>query len=202
MRAAEKREAIFDAIEADIRDTVGIVAWVLKERDLVVAKEYVESCRSSLGRHNGDRGAAAGAINRASRECLQRARSTPEGHEKRRAGAKRRRRDNSGGVLLASTVRRARSRGLDHDLTLEDMERLVGPMVCSTTGLPLSHDWGGDGANPWAPSIDRIDSSKGYVLSNVQMVCWAYNRAKSAWPPEIVSTLARALASRPPESAS
>ncbi len=34
-------------------------------------------------------------------------------------------------------------------------------------------------ANPFAPSLDRIDCSKGYTYCNTQVVIWAYNVAKS-----------------------
>jgi hypothetical protein len=29
-------------------------------------------------------------------------------------------------------------------------------------------------------SVDRIDNTRGYEAGNIQLVCWAYNRAKGA----------------------
>ena len=34
------------------------------------------------------------------------------------------------------------------------------------------------GTSLFAPSIDRIDSSKGYTPDNIQIVCCAYNMGK------------------------
>ena len=45
---------------------------------------------------------------------------------------------------------------------------------CALTGLPLTCETG----SPWVASLDQIEPSGGYVLENVQLVCWAANRAK------------------------
>lgn len=91
----------------------------------------------------------------------------------------------------------AKRRGLDFALTAEDIEAMLAPMVCSATGLPLSLEHDGESArNPWAPSIDRIDCSKGYVLGNVRVVCVLYNLARNDFPDEAVMTMAKALAGR------
>lgn len=47
--------------------------------------------------------------------------------------------------------------------------------------------------NPWQPSLDRIDSNSGYVSSNIQIVCLAYNTAKNFWGHATVMELAEAL---------
>lgn len=47
--------------------------------------------------------------------------------------------------------------------------------------------------NPWQPSLDRINSSGGYVHSNIQLVCLAYNVAKNFWGHDTVIELAEAL---------
>lgn len=51
---------------------------------------------------------------------------------------------------------------------------------CEVTGIPFEFGrWPGTAKNPYAPSLDRIDSSKPYSPDNVQVVVWAYNRLKS-----------------------
>jgi GH43 family beta-xylosidase len=46
---------------------------------------------------------------------------------------------------------------------------------CAKTGVEM-----GRIGDKWtSPSIDRIDSSRGYEHDNVQWVCWRYNDAKS-----------------------
>jgi hypothetical protein len=54
---------------------------------------------------------------------------------------------------------------------------------CALTGLPLEFErggteWGGKWCNPNSCTIDRIDSSKGYVKGNIQLVLWKVNCIK------------------------
>jgi hypothetical protein len=79
----------------------------------------------------------------------------------------------------------ALKKGLDFDLHLhfEELDRRVRAGVCELTGYPL--DLAGPSTpqqrRPNAASIDRIDSKKGYVLSNVRVVCLAVNLALGTW---------------------
>lgn len=54
---------------------------------------------------------------------------------------------------------------------------------CAVTGLPLvlPNDFG-----PLTANIDRIDPTKGYVKSNVQLVAAWYNHAKLNWSDTII----------------
>jgi hypothetical protein len=47
--------------------------------------------------------------------------------------------------------------------------------LCAITKLPMTHIF----RSMYAMSIDRIDSSKGYLKGNVQLVCQAINRMKN-----------------------
>ncbi len=108
---------------------------------------------------------------------------------------------NRAAVLFKSCRDNAKRRGrsLDFTLTLEEVEQMLAPMTCSATGLPLvwEHD-GSSARNPWAPSLDRLDNSIGYVPGNVRVVCWAFNCMRADFPDEVVLTLAKALADRAP----
>lgn len=42
-------------------------------------------------------------------------------------------------------------------------------------------------------SIDRIDSSRGYVEGNIQLVCHAVNLAKNSWPQDVFIDLCRKI---------
>lgn len=90
-------------------------------------------------------------------------------------------------------MRRLREkRGIDSTLTQDDLTKLIAPMVCEVTGLQLDfEDLIGFKKNPFAPSLDRVDSSLGYIHGNVQLVCWFYNHAKYEWSPEVVDLLMR-----------
>lgn len=50
------------------------------------------------------------------------------------------------------------------------------PDVCPVFGLPFV--WG-NGKTDFSPSLDRIDSSKGYEPGNVCVISWLANRLKS-----------------------
>ena len=80
------------------------------------------------------------------------------------------------------------------DLTLEDIKALCEPMICSVTGVPLR--WTDIPFDPWRPSIDRINSNKGYVHGNVRLVCTMYNLAKHRWTDEEVLFMASSLVAR------
>lgn len=50
--------------------------------------------------------------------------------------------------------------------------------------------------NPYASSIDRIDSTKGYEPGNVRVVLWAINCACCSWGLEVYDVVARAYLQR------
>jgi hypothetical protein len=45
-------------------------------------------------------------------------------------------------------------------------------------------------ARDYGPSLDRIDSSKGYELHNIQVISWRANRIKNDATPEELRMLA------------
>lgn len=60
-------------------------------------------------------------------------------------------------------------------------------MVCEATGIELSMEELKDvRVNPLKPTLDRIDSKKGYTMDNTQLVCWWYNVMKQDWSNETV----------------
>jgi len=85
------------------------------------------------------------------------------------------------GSLLSRLWAAARARTRTKRTTFDESAKPTEiPEVCSLTGLPLSlkrpNAKGGYG--PRRPSIDRIDSSKGYVNGNVRIVSQWANIAK------------------------
>lgn len=55
---------------------------------------------------------------------------------------------------------------------------------CAITGLEMTHKFG----ELDAASIDRVDSTKGYVPENVQLVCKAINLGKNTSSNEAMLT--------------
>lgn len=93
----------------------------------------------------------------------------------------RTRRANPVRTILKAIKSRAKSNGLDFNLTEED---LVIPTHCPILGIPLRYGIGfGRGARlsekDRSPSVDRIDNSKGYVRGNIIVVSYRANRIKS-----------------------
>lgn len=77
--------------------------------------------------------------------------------------------------MLAGSRRRAKEKGVDFSITMEMVVDALNVGKCQQTGMTFVMS---EGANPFAPSIDRIDSTKGYTPENVQYVCCAYNMGK------------------------
>jgi hypothetical protein len=84
---------------------------------------------------------------------------------------------------------------VEFSLDPQNISERIAKGVCEATGLPFDMAPGPDKhhANPWAPSLDRRDSSKGYTQSNVQVVVSAYNYAKQEWSADVLLKLARAI---------
>ena len=80
--------------------------------------------------------------------------------------------------LLNASRARARNKNREHTLTKEDLYDLY-PVdnKCPVFGFDL--EWNTSGFRETSPSIDRIDSSKGYTKDNVQIISWKANRLKS-----------------------
>lgn len=93
-------------------------------------------------------------------------------------------------LMLAKVKTRAHRAGLDFDLTVED---LVIPLVCPVLGIPIDlNPTGGARAYraPNSPSVDRIDSAKGYVKGNVAVISNRANLLKGpATIPELLSLI-------------
>lgn len=82
-------------------------------------------------------------------------------------------------ALRRAAKARARKKGLELDISIDWlMDRLAEQnYLCVKTGIPLVLE---PVMGPWSPSLDRIDSTLGYVEDNIQIVCYMYNTAKNA----------------------
>lgn len=106
-----------------------------------------------------------------------------ENHEKVRQYGKRYRNDNPDVVMFAGARQRAKTRGLEFNLERTD---IVIPTHCPVFGFEIVSGQGvGMGhATYHAPSLDRIDNSKGYIKGNVQVISHLANTMKSTASPE------------------
>lgn len=74
--------------------------------------------------------------------------------------------------LLESTKRNAYNAGIEHSITIDDIQI---PLFCPVFGTPilLKKD------RKAGPSVDRIDPCKGYVKGNVRVISMEANRLKN-----------------------
>jgi hypothetical protein len=93
------------------------------------------------------------------------------------------------GYLLKHAKHRASTLGVAFDLTCDD---LVMPEVCPVFGTPWIWGEGKMGwRNMFAPSIDRLDPSLGYVRGNVAIISTRANHLKgNAYVGELEKVLA------------
>lgn len=68
----------------------------------------------------------------------------------------------------------AKRRGLPFTITLDDMPEV--PTHCPVFGFPLELNIGS--RSPDAPSLDRIDTTKGYEPGNIEFISWRANYLK------------------------
>ncbi|MCB4365444.1 hypothetical protein KIH07_17000 [Hydrogenophaga taeniospiralis] len=107
--------------------------------------------------------------------------------------------------LLANARKNARARGLEITITLDDILALaeLSQGRCMLTGISFEHgaatslaDISSRRKRVWAPSLDRIESSKGYVPGNVRLVCMAVNAALQEFGDAVLLRIAKALVER------
>ena len=72
---------------------------------------------------------------------------------------------------------RCNARGRDHEYTIKPSD-IVIPDICPVLGIPLISG-GGHGFKDNLPSVDRVDSSKGYTPDNIAIISWKANRMKN-----------------------
>jgi hypothetical protein len=98
-------------------------------------------------------------------------------------------------VLIRSCRLSAKRKGIAFNIdrqTLDNAIILQGG-VCALT--KMAFDWGfgvEHRANPFGPSVDRIDSKIGYIPSNVQVVCYIVNLAKNEYSVDLFDEMCRA----------
>jgi len=96
------------------------------------------------------------------------------------------------GNRLSDSKQRAKKKKWDHSLTKDD----IGQMYLQSGGrCPYTKmDFILEAKNPHNISVDRIDSSKGYVKENCMLVSTWANKAKTDLPRETFIELCKKVA--------
>lgn len=92
--------------------------------------------------------------------------------------------------LVARSRMNAKSRGISFDLCKADILDLMkaANWRCMVTNSPFSLEKHGT-YRPFAPSLDRTDSSRGYSRENCRLVCVAANFAMNTWGDKVLRRL-------------
>ena len=93
--------------------------------------------------------------------------------------------------LRNSSKQRAKVYGFEFDLSKQLIIEKLKKGICEVTKIPL--EFTKFDLNPYAPSIDRIDSSKGYLDDNIQITCMIYNFCKNQFEEEQVKDFFKKL---------
>lgn len=89
--------------------------------------------------------------------------------------------------LAQGCHKRAKRNGWEFDLTTQWLEERAKKQLfrCAVTGVPFelktASRRGRGKRNPFAPSIDRIDCTRGYTKDNVRLVIFAVNIMLADW---------------------
>lgn len=83
-------------------------------------------------------------------------------------------------AMLMRCKSRAKANNLDFNITIED---IIIPEYCPILNIKLEYNQK-QGGNDNSPALDRIDSSKGYIKGNVQVISSKANRIKTNATPE------------------
>lgn len=89
---------------------------------------------------------------------------------------------------------RSAERGLSHTLSVEFLSSLAEQQNyrCAVSEIKFVSPRGP--RDPFSPSIDRIDNSRGYEPDNVRLVCLIVNLARNNFGDEALLEMARAVA--------
>lgn len=98
--------------------------------------------------------------------------------------------------MLSRHRKGAKQRGLAFDLSEADIDEALESQgyCCAITGAAFSTaKVEGMRIRPWLPSIDRIDSSSGYLRGNIRIVCGFVNIAMKAFGEKLFTSVIKGL---------
>ena len=88
--------------------------------------------------------------------------------------------------MLWDSRKRSKKKGMEHTLTIDDLYNLFTD-TCPISGVDLLWECGHGKPLDNSPSLDRIDSTKGYTPDNVWLISYRMNRIKNdATPLELL----------------
>ncbi len=158
-----------------------------EKKVMVGDREYLTKQAQASARYNrSEKGKAANAARIKEYE--------KSGQDKAWRAARYARPESRAAALVHGARNRAAKADTECNITFDDVYPAVLAGTCPKTGFTFDLNPHVDlRRHPLAPSIDRIDSSKGYVRGNVQIVCNWYNLAKHELPETEMLAFCRAV---------
>jgi len=148
-------------------------------------KESAKRCRDRY--HRGDAAREAAREEKYKRKKAQEEERARQKEERRRARKILSLKTEYSRLKRASCKARAKQRGLEFSLSLSFLQSRIDSGVCEISGIPFDvsppekH-----GVRRWnCPSIDRIDSSKGYTEDNCRVILYCLNMAFADWGEDV-----------------
>lgn len=80
--------------------------------------------------------------------------------------------------MLWDSRKRAKKKGVEHTISIEFLYSLYAD-TCPISGVSLLWERGHGKPQENSPSLDRIDSTKGYTEDNVWLISYRMNRIKN-----------------------
>lgn len=113
--------------------------------------------------------------------CRRKYSASKEVLEKRRANGSIQRNKHRLSVIYWASKSNAKKRNLDHNITLEYIKTLFDKQkgLCYYTNKKMYTNTVNSNNNQDSVSLDRIDSSKGYIEGNIVLCRWIVNRMKN-----------------------
>lgn len=91
-------------------------------------------------------------------------------------------------MLLSAAKQRAVNKNREFNITIDDIKDLW-PVDNKCPVFGFDFVWNNAGFRDTSPSIDRINSSKGYTKDNIQIISWKANSIKSSSTVEDLRTV-------------
>lgn len=99
-------------------------------------------------------------------------------------------------TLLKSAGRRSHKFSEIMDVDYNFIKQRLDLGVCEVTGIHFDFTSGENHKNAYSPSIDRIDSKRGYTKDNTRIVIWQYNLMKGELSDEELLLICKLLVER------
>lgn len=123
--------------------------------------------------------------------------NTPKRKQSNRARQARNRKLDPARFIEYQLKSIAKKKGIAYDLDREWIREKLNHGYCEVTGLPLvqkEYKEADIGVQSFfAPSVDRIDNSLGYIPTNCRMIIWGYNLSKNNYTEREILSLSLGL---------